>query len=140
MSGSQLMLFGGDEKEEEIQIGFPTDVKHVAHIGWDGPSSNNGPSWLLILQPREVLLPRGSIQGAGVPQQTRLLPPMLAVEVVIPLAVRAILLGALISLIFHQWTQLLNTNLLYPKALVGRRVHHLQKEAPQDQKDIIPHP
>lgn len=35
-----------DEKEEEIQIGFPTDVKHVAHIGWDGPSANNGPSWM----------------------------------------------------------------------------------------------
>ncbi|XP_010467825.1 PREDICTED: CRIB domain-containing protein RIC6-like [Camelina sativa] len=28
------------EKEEEIQIGNPTDVKHVAHIGWDGPSAN----------------------------------------------------------------------------------------------------
>lgn len=24
-------------KEEEIEIGYPTDVKHVAHIGWDGP-------------------------------------------------------------------------------------------------------
>ncbi|PON37709.1 CRIB domain containing protein [Parasponia andersonii] len=34
-----------DEKEEEIQIGFPTDVKHVAHIGWDGLSAN-GPSWM----------------------------------------------------------------------------------------------
>lgn len=34
-----------DEKEEEIQIGFPTDVKHVAHIGWDGPSANM-PSWV----------------------------------------------------------------------------------------------
>ncbi|EXB93725.1 hypothetical protein L484_000123 [Morus notabilis] len=34
-----------DEKEEEIQIGFPTDVKHVAHIGCDGPSANM-PSWM----------------------------------------------------------------------------------------------
>lgn len=34
-----------DEKEEEIQIGFPTDVKHVAHIGWDGPSANM-PNWM----------------------------------------------------------------------------------------------
>ncbi|KAL5542296.1 hypothetical protein UlMin_010006 [Ulmus minor] len=34
-----------DEKEEEIQIGFPTDVKHVAHIGWDGPSASS-PSWM----------------------------------------------------------------------------------------------
>ncbi|KAL1219353.1 CRIB domain-containing protein RIC6 [Cardamine amara subsp. amara] len=35
------------EKEEEIQIGNPTDVKHVAHIGWDGPSANaTAPSWM----------------------------------------------------------------------------------------------
>ncbi|CAL0299662.1 unnamed protein product [Lupinus luteus] len=34
-----------NEKEEEIQIGNPTDVKHVAHIGWDGPSVNT-PSWM----------------------------------------------------------------------------------------------
>ncbi|KAK7355947.1 hypothetical protein VNO80_15212 [Phaseolus coccineus] len=37
-------IFEG-EKEQEIQIGFPTDVKHVAHIGWDGPSVNS-PSWM----------------------------------------------------------------------------------------------
>uniref|UniRef100_A0A0D9WYC3 CRIB domain-containing protein n=1 Tax=Leersia perrieri TaxID=77586 RepID=A0A0D9WYC3_9ORYZ len=40
-----------DGKEaQEMQIGFPTDVKHVAHIGWDGPSvpTNNAgaPSWM----------------------------------------------------------------------------------------------
>ncbi|KAG8658551.1 CRIB domain-containing protein RIC1-like [Manihot esculenta] len=34
-----------DEKEPEIQIGFPTDVKHVAHIGCDGPSASK-PSWM----------------------------------------------------------------------------------------------
>ncbi|XP_060676141.1 CRIB domain-containing protein RIC6 [Ziziphus jujuba] len=34
-----------NEKEQEMQIGFPTDVKHVAHIGWDGPSVNS-PSWM----------------------------------------------------------------------------------------------
>ncbi|KEH24976.1 putative CRIB domain-containing protein [Medicago truncatula] len=32
-------------KEREIEIGHPTDVKHVAHIGWDGPNGN-GPSWM----------------------------------------------------------------------------------------------
>ncbi|KAG8502177.1 hypothetical protein CXB51_000085 [Gossypium anomalum] len=32
------------EKEQEMQIGNPTDVKHVAHIGMDGPSANK-PSW-----------------------------------------------------------------------------------------------
>ena len=30
-----------------MQIGYPTDVKHVAHIGWDGPSVGS-PSWVLI--------------------------------------------------------------------------------------------
>ncbi|KAG6719124.1 hypothetical protein I3842_04G187600 [Carya illinoinensis] len=37
-----------NEKEPEMKIGHPTDVKHVAHIGWDGPSVNsaNSPSWI----------------------------------------------------------------------------------------------
>ncbi|XP_018487905.2 CRIB domain-containing protein RIC8-like, partial [Raphanus sativus] len=36
-----------NEKEPEMQIGTPTDVKHVAHIGWDGDSINqNSPSWM----------------------------------------------------------------------------------------------
>lgn len=34
-----------EEKEEEFQIGLPTDVKHVAHIGWDGPSVDS-PNWV----------------------------------------------------------------------------------------------
>ncbi|XP_009800458.1 CRIB domain-containing protein RIC6-like isoform X2 [Nicotiana tabacum] len=37
-------IFEG-EKEAEMQIGLPTDVKHVAHIGWDGPSVES-PSWM----------------------------------------------------------------------------------------------
>lgn len=32
-------------KEREMEIGHPTDVKHVAHIGWDSPSIT-GPSWM----------------------------------------------------------------------------------------------
>ncbi|XP_047959034.1 CRIB domain-containing protein RIC10 isoform X1 [Salvia hispanica] len=32
-------------KERELEIGYPTDVKHVAHIGWDG-SSGTAPSWM----------------------------------------------------------------------------------------------
>ncbi|KAH7691535.1 CRIB domain-containing protein [Dioscorea alata] len=34
-----------DLKEQEMQIGYPTDVKHVAHIGWDGPTVGS-PSWM----------------------------------------------------------------------------------------------
>ncbi|XP_039122098.1 CRIB domain-containing protein RIC5-like [Dioscorea cayenensis subsp. rotundata] len=37
-------IFDGDLKEQEMQIGYPTDVKHVAHIGWDCPSVGS-PSW-----------------------------------------------------------------------------------------------
>ncbi|KAI3449799.1 hypothetical protein Pfo_006464 [Paulownia fortunei] len=33
-----------EDREQEMQIGFPTDVKHVAHIGMDGPSVDS-PSW-----------------------------------------------------------------------------------------------
>jgi len=49
---SKVKLHGGcnysiadEEKEQEMQIGFPTDVKHVAHIGSDGPT-NTTPSWV----------------------------------------------------------------------------------------------
>ncbi|MED6192933.1 hypothetical protein PIB30_014503 [Stylosanthes scabra] len=41
-------IFAVKEREvetEEMQIGQPTDVKHVAHIGWDGPTET-GPSWM----------------------------------------------------------------------------------------------
>ncbi|ESW34557.1 hypothetical protein PHAVU_001G162500 [Phaseolus vulgaris] len=36
-----------NDKDSDIEIGQPTDVKHVAHIGWNGhdPSENN-PSWM----------------------------------------------------------------------------------------------
>lgn len=36
-----------EEKESEMQIGLPTDVKHVAHIGYDGSAANN-PSWVKL--------------------------------------------------------------------------------------------
>ncbi|XP_057486629.1 CRIB domain-containing protein RIC5-like [Actinidia eriantha] len=39
-----------NEKEEEMEIGFPTDVKHVAHIGMEGPSANT-PSWMNEFKP-----------------------------------------------------------------------------------------
>ncbi|XP_010240910.1 PREDICTED: CRIB domain-containing protein RIC10 isoform X2 [Nelumbo nucifera] len=32
-------------KDRDMEIGYPTDVKHVAHIGWDSHSSN-APSWM----------------------------------------------------------------------------------------------
>ncbi|KAK1279698.1 hypothetical protein QJS04_geneDACA019884 [Acorus gramineus] len=38
---SQIFVY----KEHELEIGYPTDVRHVAHIGWDG-SSTNAPGWM----------------------------------------------------------------------------------------------
>jgi hypothetical protein len=35
-------------KEREIEIGYPTDVKHVAHIGLDG-TSGSAPSWVCAI-------------------------------------------------------------------------------------------
>ena len=32
-------------KEREMEIGYPTDVKHVAHIGLDA-TSGSAPSWV----------------------------------------------------------------------------------------------
>ncbi|CAL5436558.1 unnamed protein product [Camellia sinensis] len=43
-----------EEKEQEIQIGYPTDVKHVAHIGQDGPSVDS-PSWMKGFESGEEL-------------------------------------------------------------------------------------
>lgn len=42
-------LFGAeDEKKQDIQIGGPTDVKHVAHYGCDG-SYEEAPSWVCMM-------------------------------------------------------------------------------------------
>ncbi|CAD6259501.1 unnamed protein product [Miscanthus lutarioriparius] len=33
-------------KEHEMEIGYPTDVKHVTHIGWDSAAGSASPSWM----------------------------------------------------------------------------------------------
>ncbi|KAK4803071.1 hypothetical protein SAY86_001274 [Trapa natans] len=39
---SHMFAYKEESEEEEtaIQIGLPTDVKHITHIGWDGLSAN----------------------------------------------------------------------------------------------------
>ncbi|XP_074324630.1 CRIB domain-containing protein RIC9-like isoform X2 [Apium graveolens] len=32
-------------EEHEMEIGYPTNVKHLAHVGWDGPAGN-APAWM----------------------------------------------------------------------------------------------
>lgn len=43
---SVYIYYVDEEKEQEMQIGNPTDVKHVAHIGFDGPAVQESPSWV----------------------------------------------------------------------------------------------
>ncbi|KAK4835422.1 hypothetical protein QYF36_009561 [Acer negundo] len=58
---SQLFVYKEEmeEMEKEMEIGFPTDVKHVTHIGLDGSSSttnnnNNNPikGWENLISPQ----------------------------------------------------------------------------------------
>ncbi|XP_021745877.1 CRIB domain-containing protein RIC4-like [Chenopodium quinoa] len=44
------------EEEKELEIGFPTDVKHLTHIGWDGSTtvSNDAKGWE-NLTPSEII-------------------------------------------------------------------------------------
>ncbi|XP_052489423.1 CRIB domain-containing protein RIC7 [Gossypium raimondii] len=57
--------FAESDKEPEMQIGMPTDVKHVAHIGWDGPSAvNSTPSWVM----NEFKTPAGGLQSTPLAQ------------------------------------------------------------------------
>ncbi|CAH8323505.1 unnamed protein product [Eruca vesicaria subsp. sativa] len=45
-----------NEKEDEMEIGYPTDVRHVSHIGWDS-SPSSAPSWLHEFRTSNVLTP-----------------------------------------------------------------------------------
>lgn len=49
----KYVLDEDQQKEQDMQIGLPTDVKHVAHVGWDGPGSASStsvdsPNWVQI--------------------------------------------------------------------------------------------
>ena len=36
---SQMFVYKDEDEEVEMEIGLPTDVQHVGHIGWDGFNS-----------------------------------------------------------------------------------------------------
>ncbi|KAL6839972.1 hypothetical protein ACP4OV_029782 [Aristida adscensionis] len=64
-----------EEEEREMVIGLPTDVKHVAHIGWDGSTSTTTSlrSWNRAAPP-----PPSSASAstpAAAPQQQQQQPP-----------------------------------------------------------------
>jgi hypothetical protein len=46
VSSHLVIVRPADAKEPEMKIGSPTDVKHVAHIGWDNVSSVTTPGWV----------------------------------------------------------------------------------------------
>lgn len=58
-----------DQKEPELQIGFPTDVKHVAHIGWDGPNVED-PGWMKDYHSAPINSTPGSPEKEGATADT----------------------------------------------------------------------
>lgn len=61
-----------DEEEMDIEIGLPTDVKHVTHIGWDGCSLNSdhpmkGCGWDNLFINSQLLSNRDLSQQLGSP-------------------------------------------------------------------------
>ncbi|XP_042491405.1 CRIB domain-containing protein RIC4-like [Macadamia integrifolia] len=66
-SFSHHILVYKDEVEEmdihEMEIGFPTDVKHVTHIGWDGSETTNPlKGWDNLKAPEMISLPNLSLR------------------------------------------------------------------------------
>nr|DAD25405.1 TPA_asm: hypothetical protein HUJ06_026869 [Nelumbo nucifera] len=63
-SFSQLFVYRDEEVEEmEMEIGFPTDVKHVTHIGWDGSTTTNPiKGWDNLKAPELLSLPAISLR------------------------------------------------------------------------------
>ncbi|CAD6235338.1 unnamed protein product [Miscanthus lutarioriparius] len=60
-------VYDEEEEEREMMIGLPTDVKHVAHIGWDGSTSTTTSlrSWNRAAPPA----PTSSSSAAAAPPQ-----------------------------------------------------------------------
>ncbi|XP_058103233.1 CRIB domain-containing protein RIC4-like [Magnolia sinica] len=63
-SFSHFFVYKEEETGEmEMEIGFPTDVKHVSHIGWDGSTTTmNMKSWDALKAPEMLSLPSISLK------------------------------------------------------------------------------
>ncbi|CAM8888905.1 unnamed protein product [Rhodiola kirilowii] len=54
-SMSKLFPNKDETYDPNLQIGLPTNVKHVTHIGWDGPETSNLINgWEALLQPPKL--------------------------------------------------------------------------------------
>ncbi|KAF5465202.1 hypothetical protein F2P56_015229 [Juglans regia] len=52
-----------EEMEEEMEIGYPTDVKHVTHIGLDGSTTTNpAKGWENLTAPEIISFPSISLR------------------------------------------------------------------------------
>lgn len=51
-----------DNKEIEMEIGYPTDVKHITHVGLNGSSFSNINGWENTKAPELISLPSISLK------------------------------------------------------------------------------
>ncbi|XP_027119114.1 CRIB domain-containing protein RIC4-like [Coffea arabica] len=62
---SRLLVYNDEDEEieNEMEIGLPTDVKHVTHIGWDGSTTINPiKGWENLEAPEILSLPSISLK------------------------------------------------------------------------------
>ncbi|GMY13951.1 CRIB domain-containing protein RIC4-like [Fagus crenata] len=60
---SQLFVYKEDLEELDMEIGGPTDVKHVTHIGWDASATPNPiMGWDNLISPELLSLPSVSLE------------------------------------------------------------------------------
>ncbi|XP_018469245.1 CRIB domain-containing protein RIC10-like isoform X2 [Raphanus sativus] len=64
-------IFAMEKERDEIKIGYPTDVKHMAHIGLEG-SSSSGPGWMseFKIGADQALSPRASSFSSARPSSS----------------------------------------------------------------------
>ncbi|XP_043690884.1 CRIB domain-containing protein RIC4-like [Telopea speciosissima] len=62
-SFSHILVYKDEVEEMDMEIGFPTDVKHVTHIGWDGSVTTNPLKvWDTLKAPEMISLPNISLK------------------------------------------------------------------------------
>lgn len=65
-----------EEKEREMEIGVPTDVKHITHIGWDGSTTINPvKGWENLKAPEIMSFPSISLEQFEFAMNSQNAPP-----------------------------------------------------------------
>ncbi|KAJ6680366.1 CRIB DOMAIN-CONTAINING PROTEIN RIC2 [Salix purpurea] len=56
-------VYREEDEEREMEIGYPTDVKHLAHIGLDGTTTTNPiKGWESLKSPEIISFPSFSLR------------------------------------------------------------------------------